>query len=161
MAEPSFHIAQVNVARPKAPIDSPQLAEFAANLEPVNAIADAAPGFVWRLQDDTGNATALTIPGDDSLIVNLSVWSSIDALWEFVYASDHLAVMRRRREWFEHMKLFMCLWWVPAGHRPAVAEAAERLDMLRRDGPTPSAFTFKRRFDPGAPRGAQRTSGAL
>ena len=149
MESPSFHVAQVNIAQPKAPIDSPPLADFKAMLDPINAIADDAPGFVWRLQDDSGNATAIRI-FDDGLMVNMSVWESIDTLWDFVYATDHLAVMRRRREWFEHMKLFMCLWWVPAGHIPDVAEAERRLTHLREHGPTPEAFTFKQRFAPPA-----------
>jgi hypothetical protein len=128
-------------------MDSPLMAGFAARLDPVNAVADAAPGFVWRLQDESGNATAIRVY-DDSLMVNMSVWKSADALWDFVYATDHLAVMRRRREWFERMDLFMCLWWVPAGHLPDVAEAEARLDHLRAHGPTAHAFTFKQRFEP-------------
>jgi hypothetical protein len=148
LGSPSFHVAQVNIARPKAPVDSPLLADFKALLDPVNAIADAAPGFVWRLQDEAGNATAIPVFGDDALIVNMSVWESIEALWDFVYANDHLAVMRRRREWFERMDRFMCLWWVPAGHIPDVAEAEARLTLLREHGPTPHAFTFKKRFAP-------------
>ena len=145
-----MHVAQVNIARPKAPVDSPLLADFKALLDPVNAIADATPGFVWRLQDDSGNATGLRI-FDDELMVNMSVWESIDALWDFVYSSDHLAVMRRRREWFRRMELFMCLWWVPAGHIPDVPEAEERLTHLREHGPTEHAFTFKQRFAPPDP----------
>jgi Domain of unknown function (DUF3291) len=148
LESPSFHIAQVNIGRPKAPVDAPLLADFKALLDPVNAVADAAPGFVWRLQDGDGNATSIAVYGDESLIVNMSVWESIDALWDFVYSSDHLAVMRRRREWFERMELFMCLWWVPAGHLPDVAEAEGRLDHLRKHGPTEHAFTFKQRFAP-------------
>ena len=128
-------------------MDSPVMADFAAQLDPVNAIADGAPGFVWRLQDESGNATAIRTSNDD-LMVNMSVWESADALWDFVYASDHLAVMRRRREWFERMDLFMCLWWVPAGQLPDVAEAEARLEHLREHGPTPQAFTFKQRFAP-------------
>jgi hypothetical protein len=152
MAESSFHVAQVNVARPKAPVDSPLLAEFAALLDPVNAVADSAAGFVWRLEDDSGNATAIPVLDDQSLIVNMSVWESIEALWNFVYAAEHLAVMRRRREWFERMEAFMCLWWVPADHRPDVGEAERRLLHLREHGPTPRAFTFKRRFAPADER---------
>jgi Domain of unknown function (DUF3291) len=147
LESPSFHVAQVNIARPKAPVDSPPLADFKAMLDPINAIADAAPGFVWRLQDESGNATAIRI-FEDGLMVNMSVWESVDALWDFVYASDHLAVMRRRREWFARMELFMCLWWVPAGHIPGVSEAEERLTHLREHGPTEHAFTFKKRFAP-------------
>ena len=149
MYQSDFHLAQVNVARPKAPVDSPLLADFAALLDPVNAIADAAAGFVWRLQDESGNATSIRI-FDDSIMVNMSVWESIEALWAFVYESDHLGVMRRRREWFERMDVFMCLWWVPAGHLPTVPEAEERLTHLREHGPTPRAFTFKQRFAPAA-----------
>ena len=127
-------------------MDSPVMADFAGQLDPINALADAAPGFVWRLQDESGNATAIRTSNDD-LMVNMSVWESADALWDFVYASDHLAVMRRRREWFTHMDLFMCLWWVPAGHLPNVAEAEAHLDHLRAHGPTAHAFTFKQRFE--------------
>lgn len=130
-------------------MDSPALADFQALLNPVNAVADAAPGFVWRLQDESGNATAIPVLGDDSLIVNMSVWESIDALWQFVYGGRHLTVMRRRREWFRRLgEQFLCLWWVPAGHIPAVPEAEERLVHLREHGPSPYAFTFKQRFDP-------------
>ena len=150
MDSPSFHVAQVNIATPKAPVDSPLLAEFKALLEPVNALADAAPAFVWRLQDEAGNATAIPVFDDKSLIVNMSVWESIDALWDFVYRSDHLAVMRRRREWFTRMDMYMCLWWVPAGHLPDVREAEARLIHLREHGPSEHAFTFKQRFGPPA-----------
>lgn len=122
-----------------------------ALLDPVNAIADAAAGFVWRLQTEAGNATSIPVLGDDRLIVNMSVWASIDQLADFVYRSGHVAVMRRRREWFERIKVFMALWWVPAGHLPTVAEAEERLEHLRTHGPTAHAFTFRERFPaPGA-----------
>ena len=132
-------------------MEAPALAEFMAQLDPVNAIADEASGFVWRLQTEEGNATAITVLGDDRLIVNMSVWETIDQLGDFVYRSGHVAVMRRRREWFERMKVFMALWWVPAGHLPTVAEAEERLEHLRSHGPTAHAFTFRRRFSaPGA-----------
>lgn len=128
------------------PLDSPRLAEFVAALEPVNALADAAPGFVWRLQDETGDATSIKAFGDDRLIVNMSVWEDLDALWRFVYDDGHLAVMRRRREWFEHMRMHLALWWVPAGRLPTVAEAEQRLAALEQRGPSPYAFTFKRPF---------------
>jgi uncharacterized protein DUF3291 len=141
-----FHIAQINVALPKAPVDSPLLEEFVAALDPINAIADASPGFVWRLQTEDGNATAIRPFEDERILVNMSVWESIDALADFVYRSGHLNVMRRRREWFERTVMHIALWWVPAGHIPSVAEAAERLDYLREHGPTPYAFTFKASF---------------
>jgi hypothetical protein len=136
---------------PKAPIKSPLLAQFVELLDPVNALADEAPGFVWRLQTEDGNATAIRAFDDDRLIVNMSVWESIDDLAAFVYRSAHVEVMRRRREWFDRMRLYMTLWWVPRGHIPSVAEAEERLAHLRRHGPTPFAFTFKTRFSPLQP----------
>jgi hypothetical protein len=142
-----FHLAQLNIGRMVAPIDAPEVADFVAALDPVNAIADAAPGFVWRLQSDEGNATSIHVFDDDLLLVNMSVWESLDALAAFVYRSDHVAVMRRRVEWFERMdEAFLVLWWIPAGTIPSVDDAKERLELLRRDGPTPQAFTFRQHF---------------
>jgi hypothetical protein len=144
-----WHLAQVNIALPHEPVDSPALAGFVAMLEPINAIADASPGFVWRLQDESGDATSIRPFDDERLMINMSVWESIEALWAFVYDSRHLDVMRRRREWFTRMaESYMCLWWVPAGELPSVADARERLDHLREHGPTPYAFTFKLRHPP-------------
>jgi hypothetical protein len=143
-------------------VEAPALAEFMAQLDPVNAIADEASGFVWRLQTEEGNATSIPVLGDDRLIVNMSVWASIDQLADFVYRSGHVAVMRRRREWFERIKVFMALWWVPAGHLPTVAEAEERLEHLRAHGPTAHAFTFRQRFPaPGAPEAPARPQDLL
>jgi hypothetical protein len=146
----TVHLAQLNIGRTKAPLDSALMAEFMAKLDPVNALADATPGFVWRLQDDSGNATSIRPFDDDLMIVNLSVWESIEALWEFVYAGEHLAFMRRRREWFERFVKgpYLVLWWVPPGHVPPVEEALARLDHLETHGPTRHAFTFKSRFAP-------------
>ncbi|MBA2624668.1 MAG: DUF3291 domain-containing protein, partial [Acidimicrobiia bacterium] len=123
-----WHLAQVNIAIARAPLDSAELRPFMELLDPVNADADRAPGFVWRLQTEDGNATAVrAFPGDDAdgrLIVNLSVWESFDALASFVYRSGHVGVMRRRREWFDRMaSAYQALWWMPAGHRPTVANA--------------------------------------
>jgi hypothetical protein len=140
-------IAQVNIALPRGPLDSPALAEFVSNLEPVNALADTAPGFVWRLEDETGDATSIRVFEDERLIINMSVWQSIEALWDFVYSGGHLEVMRRRREWMTRLAgAYMCLWWMPEGHLPDTTEARERLEHLERHGPTPQAFTFKRRY---------------
>ena len=142
-----LHIAQVNVSLPVEPLDTPRLADFVAALEPVNAVADVAPGFVWRLQTEDGNATAIRVLDDDRLIVNMSVWQSIEALGEFVFRSAHTDVMRRRREWFVPMRESMtALWWIPAGTTPTVADAEERLRHLREHGPTPYAFTFRSPF---------------
>lgn len=142
----AFHLAQVNLARPKAPLDSEAMRPFMAELDPVNARADIAPGFVWRLQTEEGNATALRV-FEDSMMVNLSVWVSLEALREFVYADPvHLAIMRRRREFFERIELVNALWWVPAGDVPTLAETEERYAHLGAHGPSPHAFTFKRHF---------------
>jgi hypothetical protein len=143
----SYHLAQLNIGRLLAPLQSSQLAPFVEALEPINALADGAPGFVWRLQTEDGDATAIRAFDDDMLIVNMSVWESVEALGDFVYRSDHLSVMRRRREFFERMaEAFMVLWWVPAGHRPSVDEAKDRLERLRHDGPSLEAFTFRTPF---------------
>lgn len=144
-----MQLAQVNVARLVEPLETPRLQDFVAALEPVNALADAASGFVWRLQTDEGDATAVRAFDDEMLIVNLSVWTSIDALAAYVYRSDHVAVMRRRREWFIHLTAHhLAMWWVRSGHRPTPAEARDRLDHLRRHGPSPRAFTFQVPFGP-------------
>ncbi len=133
----------------KAPVDSPLLAGFAAALDEINALADASPGFVWRLEDEAGDATSFRVLGDDSLLVNLSVWENIEALREFVFRGGHGAVMRRRREWFDRMsEAYVVLWWVEAGNVPSLAEAEERLLHLRRHGPTPRAFTWSQHFEP-------------
>ena len=140
----NYWLAQMNVARVLAHPDSSQLADFMELLDPVNALADAAPGFVWRLQTEDGNATALRVLGDDMMLVNMSVWESLEALGSFVYETSHRDVMRRRREWFERLaEAYMVLWWVEAGRVPSVAEGEERLLHLRRHGPTPHAFTFR------------------
>jgi hypothetical protein len=142
----AFELAQLNVARLLAAIDSPQLADFVAGLERVNALADSAPGFVWRLQDESGNATAVRPWGDDT-IVNMSVWDSVESLRSYVFAAGHVDVLRRRREWFVPMDTaHLVLWWVPAAHRPQLEEARERLELLERLGPTARAFTLRQSF---------------
>lgn len=153
-----YHLAQLNVGTLHFPLDDPRMAEFAALLEPVNALADGSPGFVWRLvaggEDD---ATSIRPLGDD-VIINYSVWESREALWDFVYRSGHLDVMRRRREWFtRNVESHLVLFWIPAGHVPTVEEGLERLDLLRREGPGPRAFTFREDHrPPGRPEPATR-----
>ena len=144
-------LAQVNIGRVRAPLDDPLMDGFRTQLDPINALADRSPGFVWRLQTEDGNATAIHAFDDDLLLVNMSVWESIDALSDFVYRSAHVNVMKRRREWFETMdEQFLVLWWVPAGTQPDLNEAKRRLELLRANGPTPDAFTFRQSFAPGA-----------
>jgi hypothetical protein len=148
-------IAQVNIGRLVAPLDSPQIADFVAGLDPVNAVADAAPGFIWRLQTEDGDATALRAFEDDAegadggILLNMSVWESVETLAAFVYGDAHRAVLRRRREWFERMtEVYTAVWWIPRGHVPTIAEAEERLRHLRRHGPTPYAFSLRIHFPP-------------
>jgi len=137
------------VAKFKVSPDHPDMAGFMAALKPTNALADGWPGFVWRLQTDEGDATSIRAFDDPLLLVNMSVWESVEALAEYVYRSGHLDVMRRRREWASHMaEAHLCLWWIPAGEIPTLEEAKERLEHLREHGPSPRAFTFKRRFEP-------------
>lgn len=145
----TYQLAQINVAHMKAPLDDARMAKFVAALEPINTLADASPGFVWRLQDDEGDATSIPVFGDNMLLVNMSVWASVEALQEFVYCSGHAEIMRRRRSWFDKAtEAYLALWWVPKGHRPTVAEAESRLKTLRDNGPTHSVFTFGKLFEP-------------
>ena len=138
------HIAQVNIARMKAPLDSEVMAGFVSRLDEINALADGAPGFVWRLQTDEGNATYLRPYEDERILFNLSVWESIDALKQYVYRTAHAELLRDRRSWFEHFDgAQVALWWVPVGHIPSIEEAKERLAHLEQHGPSPFAFTFK------------------
>jgi hypothetical protein len=141
-----FELAQLNIARLKAPLESPLLADFVANLDRINALAEAADGFRWRLMTEGGNATSLRPFGDD-IAINMSVWRDLDALRDYVYQSAHVEIMRRRREWFERAsEAYAVLWWVAAGHRPSISEAAEHLEHLRKHGPSPAAFTFGTAF---------------
>ena len=144
-SSPSGHwvLAQLNVARLVAPLDSPELAPFVAGLAPVNAIADGAEGFLWRLQDESGDATALRPWGDD-VIVNLSVWESVGALRDFTFGLWHGGYLKRRREWFQpYGSATLVLWWVARGHQPTLEEAKARLDLLTSSGPGPAAFTLR------------------
>jgi hypothetical protein len=154
MSSMEFVLAQVNIGRLRAPVDSPQLAGFMAALDPVNALADAAPGFVWRLQTEDGNATAVRAfewdqAGSAGVIMNMSVWESVEALAAFVYSERHRQVLRRRREWFERMEeAYLALWWIPRGQVPTTEDAEDRIRHLRAHGPTPRAFTLRAHFPP-------------
>lgn len=150
-AEPTtrHHLAQYNIARLVAPLDDPRIADFVANLDRINGLGDATGGFVWRHQTEDGNSTSIRVRNDPLIIINLTVWESIEQLFEFAYRSGHAEFYRRRREWFEApIEAHLVLWWVQAGHVPTVEEAEQRLDYLRAHGPTPNAFTFKQRFGP-------------
>lgn len=143
------HLAQLNVGRLREPLDAPSMAEFLALFEPLNALADSAPGFVWRLTDGEADDATTIRPYGDDVIINMSVWETREALWNFAYRSAHLDLLRRRREWFLRMaEPYLVMWWVPAGRIPSVEEARERLDRLRSTGPGPEAFTFRETYDP-------------
>ena len=147
MSSTDWHVAQVNIALPAAPLDAPELEDFVAMLAPINAIADGSPGFVWRLQEETGDATGIRAFGDDRILVNLSVWETIEALGAFVFASRHAEVLRRRRDWFEQMaEAHLALWWIRAGATPNIQEAERRLATLRDLGPSSEAFTLREPF---------------
>ena len=145
--KPQCHIAQVNIARAHAPIEDPSMAGFVARLDEINALAEASPGFVWRLKTDDGNATSLQPYEDERILINLSVWESVEHLQQFVYRSAHAKVMRQRKEWFEKFdRNYLALWWVAAGHAPSIAEAKERLAYLQLNGASEFAFSFAQQF---------------
>jgi len=145
-----YHLAQANIGRFRAPIESPIMEGFRNQLEPINALADKSPGFVWRLQTEDGDATAIRPYADDSLMaINMSVWESLESLQQFVYKSAHVTTLRARKEWFEPLDgPILVLWWTPAGQIPTVSDARDRLQHLREHGPTPHAFTFRTPFPP-------------
>ena len=142
-----YHLAQINIARMLAPIDDPIMAEFVAQLVPVNALADGSPGFVWRLQTESGDATSIKVYDDDMIIVNLTVWESVESLREFVYKNAHYGVLRDRKRWFEKFDgPYYALWWIPAGQVPSIEEGKSRLDYLCQQGDSEYAFSFKHVF---------------
>jgi len=145
----AFELAQLNIGAIKAPMDSPVMADFVANLERINALAERSQGFLWRLQTEQGDATAIRPFEDENMLVNMSVWRDVESLNDYVYRSAHVELMRRRKQWFERMdQAFLVLWWVPKGHRPSVAEAIAKLQLLRAEGPSAQAFSFRQTFPP-------------
>lgn len=148
-----YQLAQVNVAKMIAPLEDARMANFVAALNPINELAEQSHGFVWRLKDEEGDATSIRVFDDDMLLVNMSIWDSLEALQAFVYRSRHAEIMRDRRKWFEKIAVVhLALWWVPAGHRPTVAEAEDRLERLRADGATSWVFTFGQPHPPPSER---------
>jgi hypothetical protein len=151
-----FHLAQANIGRFRAPIDSPVMEGFRTQLDPINALADRSPGFVWRLQTEDGNATAIRpYESDDLMAINMSVWESLESLQQFVYKSGHVAPLRDRKQWFEPIDgPILVLWWIPVGQIPTVSDAQDRIAYLKKHGPTPHAFTFRTPFPaPGGDAG--------
>ena len=147
---PTHHLAQLNIATMLESKDSPVMADFVANLDRINALADAADGFVWRMLGDGADANGWR-PWGNEVLANMSVWRDVESLKDYAFKTAHADIMKRKREWFHRMSdAYMVLWWVPAGHIPDLAEASERLEMLRAKGPCPDAFTFKVGFPPPA-----------
>jgi hypothetical protein len=149
MSGARWHLAQVNIGRARGPIDGPIMAEFVDRLAEINALAEQTPGFLWRLQTEDGDATAIRPYADERIMINMSVWADLESLRGYVFRSAHAEVMRRRREWFERFEgVYVALWWVPAGHRPTAEEAVSRLAHLEAHGSTAFAFSFQQPFDP-------------
>ncbi len=142
-----YHLAQINIARLVAPMDDPRIKDFAQAIAAINLLAESSDGFLWRLKDETGNATSIQVFDDPLLIVNMSVWESLEALQHYAFQSGHAQYLRRRREWFETMTTpHLALWWIPEGHTPTLEEAKQRLAALEADGETAFAFTFHKVF---------------
>ncbi|HEX2909478.1 MAG TPA: DUF3291 domain-containing protein [Chloroflexia bacterium] len=145
----SYHLAQINIARMRAPLEDPLMAGFVSKLDEINALAEKSSGFIWRLQTPDGNATAIKAFEGQMIIVNLTVWETLESLHHYVYRSQHSQIFRNRKEWFEPLSTpALALWWVPAGELPTVEEGKYRLQLLAEKGPTPLAFTFKASFAP-------------
>ena len=145
-----WHIAQINVASFRAPRGSPVNAEFEAALDQVNALAEASPGFVWRMTGEGENADGLLFD-DPGITINMTVWETVEDLAAFAYRNTtHRAVLRRRKEWFVELPAYLALWWVPAGSLPTLAEGKARLDRIAQAGPTAEAFDFRTPFPPPA-----------
>ena len=145
----NLHLAQINIGRMRGALEGPVMSGFVARFDEINALADGSPGFVWRLQTDAGNATYLRPYDDERVIVNMSVWETVEDLRSFVYSERHAEVLRQRQDWFEKLESAVtALWWVPAGHVPSIDEAKKRLAHLQEHGPTPFAFSFRSVFPP-------------
>jgi hypothetical protein len=149
MGETGMYLAQVNIAKGVEAINHPLMADFVEKLDEINALAEKSPGFVWRLKTESGNATDIQLYDDSRIIYNMSVWESLDALFDYTYATEHTRVMANRKQWFlPYAGQFMALWWVKKGELPAMEEGRKRLEYLEANGPSPYAFTFKSQFMP-------------
>lgn len=143
----TFHIAQVNVAQAKAGTESEVMQGFVSRLDEINALADRADGFVWRLKEDSGSATAIRVFDDPLLLINMSVWANVESLKHYVYKSLHVELIKDREAWFNKMgESYQALWWIPAGHIPSIEEAQKQLEYIRKHGPSAQAFTFAKPF---------------
>ena len=143
----NYHLAQVNIAVAKYSYDDPAFAGFVDNLDRIYALAESTPGFVWRHVSVDGDPEAKKIYANDDIIFNMSVWETFDAMHEFVFKSEHVDILRQRAKWFlPQQGPTMVLWWLEAGTIPSIAESKDRLDLLKLNGPTQDAFTFRNAF---------------
>jgi hypothetical protein len=147
MPSHTFHLAEINIAKMRYPLEDTRMADFAAALDEINSLAEESPGFVWRLKSDDGDATALRVFDDPNTLINMSVWESVEALFDYTYRSGHTGFFKDRQRWFYMPESpHLAMWWQPAGHEPTIEEAKARLDHLQKHGPSPTAFSFKQRF---------------
>ncbi len=160
VGKPDFYLAQVNIARMKAPLTDPAMADFVARIDEINALAESSPGFVWRLKPDPENEQQLVAFEQDGTLFNLSLWTSVEALKTFVYDASHKALLQARDRWFDKQEsAHLALWWVPANHTPGIDEAMLRLDRLELVGAGPNAFTFAQAFPPPERRRPKKDAG--
>ncbi len=142
-----MHLAQLNIAKVRYDLESPQMADFVNNLEPINAIAEKSTGFIWRLQDESGDATNIDVENNPDIIVNMSVWDSVESLKIFMFKTHHIDFLKRKKEWFVPLdNASYVLWWIPVGHIPTVQEAMSKLEYLRQHGESQQAFSFKSNY---------------
>ncbi|WP_226664729.1 DUF3291 domain-containing protein [Microbulbifer aggregans] len=143
----SYHLAQVNIAYGIETLDHPVMAGFVAELDRLNALADISEGFIWRLQSDEGDATAFKLYDDEKIILNMSVWESIETLKSYVYSGEHLEILKQKKQWFEKTKsAHLVLWWVPAGEIPSIEDVKSKLSLIQKLGPSEQAFNFARAY---------------
>lgn len=146
---PTYQLAELNIGRMLYSVEDPRFHGFVSRLDEINTLAEQSKGFVWRLKTAEGDAMSIRAFDDDKLIINLSVWESIDDLFQYSYYTAHAELLKQRKDWFEHMtKPIMAMWWIPEGHIPTLEEAKEKLELIQSKGPTVEAFSFKHRFDP-------------
>lgn len=147
--QPKYYLAQINIALMKAPLDNPIMAEFADALDKINKVAETSPGFVWRLKTTSGNATNIRAYSDPKMLINISVWRSVQQLKVYVYQSLHRDFFVRRRKWFEkYQGEHFAMWWIPAEHLPTVKEGKAKLEYLSIHGDSPQSFTFAEPYPP-------------
>ena len=144
----AYQLAEINIARMKGVnILDPIMQEFVDNLDHINALAESSEGFIWRLKDDSNNATQLNPYNDEQVIVNISVWKDVQSLSDFVYKTMHTDFLKRRSEWFQKFgQAYFAMWWIEPNDYPTVAEATDRLQHLQDHGPSPYAFNFRKKY---------------